>query len=38
MEGSMFCYQCQEAFGNKGCTSSGRCGETSETANLQDPK
>ena len=36
MEGSMFCYQCQEAFGNKGCTSSGRCGETSETANLQD--
>jgi len=36
MEGSMFCYQCQEAFGNKGCTTSGRCGETSETANLQD--
>ena len=36
MEGSMFCYQCQEAFGNKGCTSGGRCGETSETANLQD--
>ena len=36
MEGSMFCYQCQEAFGNKGCTTGGRCGETSETANLQD--
>jgi len=36
MEGSMFCNQCQEAFGNKGCTTSGRCGETSETANLQD--
>ena len=36
MEGSMFCYQCQEASGNKGCTVSGRCGETTETANLQD--
>ena len=36
MEGSMFCYQCQEAYGNKGCTTGGRCGVTSEPANLQD--
>ncbi len=34
---SMFCYQCQEAAGNKGCTgSAGVCGKTDETALLQD--
>jgi hydroxylamine reductase len=33
---SMFCYQCQETAGNKGCTVRGVCGKTDETANLQD--
>ncbi len=33
---SMFCYQCQEAAGGKGCTKVGVCGKTSEVANLQD--
>ncbi|MDD2446228.1 MAG: hydroxylamine reductase [Tissierellia bacterium] len=33
---SMFCYQCQETAGNKGCTKVGVCGKTSEVANLQD--
>jgi hydroxylamine reductase len=32
----MFCYQCQEAAGCKGCTVRGVCGKTDETANLQD--
>lgn len=32
----MFCYQCQEAMGNKGCTKVGMCGKTSDLANLQD--
>ena len=35
-ETSMFCFQCQEALGNKGCTKVGMCGKTSEVANLQD--
>jgi len=33
---SMFCYQCQEAAGNTGCTVRGVCGKDEETANLQD--
>ncbi len=33
---SMFCYQCQEAAGNKGCSKIGVCGKPSETSNLQD--
>lgn len=33
---SMFCYQCQETAGGKGCTLSGVCGKSAETANLQD--
>jgi hydroxylamine reductase len=33
---SMFCYQCQEAAGGKGCTVRGVCGKTDTTANLQD--
>jgi hydroxylamine reductase len=33
---SMFCYQCQETAGNKGCTIRGVCGKTEETARLQD--
>ena len=32
----MFCYQCQETAGNKGCTVQGVCGKTAEIANLQD--
>ena len=32
----MFCFQCQETLGNKGCTANGVCGKKSETANLQD--
>lgn len=33
----MFCYQCQEAAGNKGCTGlKGVCGKTEQVANLQD--
>lgn len=33
---SMFCYQCQEAAGGKGCTKIGVCGKTDDVANLQD--
>ncbi|MDY7027646.1 MAG: hydroxylamine reductase, partial [Spirochaetota bacterium] len=32
----MFCYQCQETAGNKGCTIKGVCGKNESTANLQD--
>jgi len=32
----MFCYQCQEALGNKACTVNGVCGKKGDTANLQD--
>ncbi|MBT3376249.1 MAG: hydroxylamine reductase [Lentisphaerae bacterium] len=32
----MFCYQCQEAAGCKGCTIGGACGKKPETATLQD--
>ncbi len=33
---SMFCYQCQEAAGGKGCNKVGACGKQPETANVQD--
>lgn len=33
---SMFCYQCQEAAHNTGCTVAGVCGKKEDTANLQD--
>jgi len=33
---SMFCYQCQEAAGNKGCDKVGVCGKNEKVANLQD--
>ena len=33
---SMFCNQCQEALGNKGCTKVGVCGKNEEVALLQD--
>ncbi|MCI6151933.1 MAG: hydroxylamine reductase [Fusobacterium perfoetens] len=36
MENKMFCYQCQETAGCKGCTMVGVCGKKPETANLQD--
>lgn len=32
----MFCYQCEQTFGGKGCTKGGVCGKTPEIANLQD--
>lgn len=36
MEPKMFCFQCQETSGNKGCMFGGVCGKKPETANLQD--
>jgi hydroxylamine reductase len=35
-EDAMFCYQCQETAGNKGCTVKGVCGKEEETSILQD--
>ncbi|MGA1872775.1 MAG: hydroxylamine reductase [Thermoplasmatota archaeon] len=32
----MFCNQCQETLGNKGCTMRGVCGKTGDVADLQD--
>ncbi len=36
MEQKMFCYQCQETAGCKGCTRSGVCGKTPDVAAMQD--
>ena len=36
MKNKMFCYQCQETAGCIGCTMSGVCGKTPDTAYLQD--
>ncbi len=36
MSEEMFCYQCQETAGCKGCTVAGVCGKKPETARLQD--
>ena len=36
MDNKMFCYQCQETAGCKGCTISGVCGKTPEIAKIQD--
>ena len=36
MNEEMFCFQCQEACGNTGCTVRGVCGKTAETANKMD--
>lgn len=36
MENAMFCYQCEQTAGGKGCTKLGVCGKTPEIANLQD--
>ena len=36
MEQKMFCYQCQETAGCKGCTVSGVCGKKPDVAAMQD--
>ena len=36
MEYPMFCYQCEQTAGGKGCTKMGICGKTPEIAALQD--
>ena len=36
MNNKMFCFQCQETAGNKGCTLQGVCGKKPEVAELQD--
>lgn len=36
MEYPMFCYQCEQTAGGKGCTKMGVCGKTPEIAALQD--
>lgn len=36
MEQKMFCYQCQETAGCKGCTMSGICGKKPDVAAMQD--
>ncbi len=36
MKTDMFCFQCQETVGCKGCTIKGVCGKNSSTAALQD--
>ena len=33
---SMFCFQCEQTAGGKGCTRQGVCGKSPEVANLQD--
>ena len=36
IEYQMFCYQCEQTAGGKGCTKMGVCGKTPEVAALQD--
>lgn len=36
MEDVMFCFQCEQTIGGKGCTKAGNCGKNSEVAALQD--
>jgi hydroxylamine reductase len=36
IENGMFCYQCQETAGCRGCTVSGVCGKTPDVAAMQD--
>ncbi|MFC2767903.1 MAG: hydroxylamine reductase [Mitsuokella sp.] len=36
MENKMFCFQCQETAGGKGCTQVGVCGKKPEVAAMQD--
>lgn len=32
----MFCYQCEQTIGGKGCTKAGNCGKDADLAGLQD--
>ena len=36
MENKMWCFQCSDALGGKGCTMSGVCGKKSDVAKMQD--
>ncbi len=36
MDNAMFCYQCEQTVGGKGCTKLGVCGKTPEISNLQE--
>lgn len=36
MENEMFCFQCEQTIGGKGCTKAGNCGKNAEVAALQD--
>lgn len=36
MTTKMFCFQCEQTAGGKGCTQAGVCGKQAETAQLQD--
>ncbi len=36
MENDMFCYQCEQTMGGKGCTKVGVCSKEPDVANLQD--
>lgn len=36
MDNQMFCYQCEQAAGGKGCTKMGVCGKDPQVAALQD--
>ena len=36
MENKMFCFQCEQTAGCTGCTQSGVCGKSADTARLQD--
>ena len=36
MDAKMFCYQCQETAGGKGCTVQGVCGKKPDVAEMQD--
>src|SRR5665648_1031131 len=36
MQGEMFCFQCEQTAGGKGCTKLGICGKTTEIAAMQD--
>lgn len=36
LDNQMFCFQCQETAGNKGCIKMGVCGKTPQVSNMQD--
>jgi hydroxylamine reductase len=36
MANNMFCFQCEQTAGGKGCVTAGVCGKNPETANNQD--